>query len=85
MYIYNTKTKQWTKGPFLNLVSDVLSAPVRADERGLLGMAFHPNYKDNGRLFVYYSTERQEGDTIPDGLPPIQVYAFFLSYWTAPL
>ena len=24
-------------------------------ERGLLGLAFHPNYKNNGYLYVYYS------------------------------
>ncbi|MBW3545465.1 MAG: PQQ-dependent sugar dehydrogenase, partial [Bacteroidetes bacterium] len=25
------------------------------DERGLLGIAFHPNYASNGRFFLYYS------------------------------
>lgn len=25
------------------------------DERGLLGLAFHPNYETNGRFFVYYN------------------------------
>ena len=27
------------------------------DEEGLLGVAFHPNYSENGQLFVYYSPE----------------------------
>ncbi len=28
------------------------------DERGLLGLAFHPHYAVNGRFFVYYSSPR---------------------------
>ena len=27
------------------------------DEEGLLGFAFHPNYKQNGQFFVYYNPE----------------------------
>jgi len=28
------------------------------DERGLLGLAFHPNYKANGRFFVFHSSPK---------------------------
>lgn len=38
--------------PFLNITSRVSSA---ANERGLLGLAFHPSYPTNGRFFVYYT------------------------------
>jgi glucose/arabinose dehydrogenase len=29
------------------------------DERGLLGLAFHPQYADNGRFFVFYTAPKQ--------------------------
>ena len=41
--------------PFLDLRSRLVNINRNYDERGLLGMAFHPNYAENGRFFVYYS------------------------------
>jgi glucose/arabinose dehydrogenase len=38
--------------PFLTI--DAVSE--RGQEMGLLGLAFHPRYADNGRFYVYYST-----------------------------
>jgi len=31
------------------------------DERGLLGLAFHPNYASNGRFFIHYSAPPSDG------------------------
>ena len=45
--------------PFLDLSSKVRTGV----ERGLLGLAFHPNYADNGVFFINYS-DRSNGDTV---------------------
>ena len=45
--------------PFLD-ISDLLST---GGERGLLGLAFHPNYKKNRRFFLNY-TRKQDGATV---------------------
>ncbi len=41
--------------PFLDITGIVSS---RANERGLLGLAFHPDYDANGRFFVFYTQLR---------------------------
>ncbi len=47
-----------TRGIFLDISTRVQSG----GERGLLGLAFHPEYHDNGRFFVYYSNNA--GDNV---------------------
>ncbi len=46
--------------PLLDLkaTGDVVTVSAGYDERGLLGLAFHPKYKNNGRFFVRYSKAR---------------------------
>ena len=41
--------------PFLDLSDRIVNLNTAYDERGLLGLAFHPQYQSNGRFFVYYS------------------------------
>ena len=41
--------------PFLNITSMVLTSGYRGDERGFLGMAFHPNFTQNHLLYIYFS------------------------------
>ena len=43
--------------PFLDMSGEVVTTPWLGDERGFLGMAFHPEYRVNGRFFIYYSIE----------------------------
>ena len=46
------------RGTFLDIANRVQSG----GERGLLGLAFHPDYESNGRFFVYYSNNA--GDNV---------------------
>jgi glucose/arabinose dehydrogenase len=41
--------------PFLDVRDRMLPLRESFDERGLLGLAFHPAFAQNGRFFVYYS------------------------------
>ena len=58
---------RWKKlGTFLDLRSKV-NDPTKPDngERGLLGLAFHPNYASNGRFYVNY-TRKGSGGALGD-------------------
>uniref|UniRef100_A0A8C4VDR1 HHIP like 1 n=1 Tax=Gopherus evgoodei TaxID=1825980 RepID=A0A8C4VDR1_9SAUR len=43
--------------PFLNISEAVLTSPWEGDERGFLDIVFHPKFKFNGKVYVYYSVE----------------------------
>jgi glucose/arabinose dehydrogenase len=47
--------------PFLDVRSRMVPLMPEFDERGLLGLAFHPRYASNGRFFVYYSAPLRAG------------------------
>jgi glucose/arabinose dehydrogenase len=51
-----------TSTVFLDIASEVLSG----GERGLLGLAFHPQYSINGRFFVYYTRQTDGALTISE-------------------
>ena len=44
--------------PFLDLTAETVTLNSVYDERGFFGVAFHPDYANNGRLFVRYSAPR---------------------------
>lgn len=43
------------EAPFLNVSSLLDGANKMYSEKGLLGIAFHPKYKTNGKFYVYFS------------------------------
>ncbi|MEZ4571783.1 MAG: PQQ-dependent sugar dehydrogenase [Thermomicrobiales bacterium] len=47
--------------PFLDISNRLVELNPNYDERGLLGLAFHPDYAENGRFFVYYSVPLRDG------------------------
>jgi glucose/arabinose dehydrogenase len=47
--------------PFLDLTGAIVQLNPDFDERGLLGLAFHPQYATNGRFYVYYSSPVRAG------------------------
>ncbi len=50
-------TNSATATEFADITSSVSTDPADPyDERGLLGMAFHPNFASNNYIYVYYST-----------------------------
>jgi len=44
--------------PFLDISAIIPALNAGFDERGLLGLAFHPNYPADGRFFIRYSLPR---------------------------
>lgn len=54
------------EAPFLQIAGSGGTSPplgfTGGGERGLLGLAFHPDYANNGRFFIYYTDAR--GDSV---------------------
>jgi len=51
-----TKDGELLSTPFLDISGKVLTSRFNGDERGLLGLVFHPDFKNNCKFYVYYST-----------------------------
>ena len=49
------------EGPFLDIRDRIVDLDPEYDERGLLGLAFHPAFPDDPRVFVYYGAPTRDG------------------------
>jgi glucose/arabinose dehydrogenase len=60
--------------PFLDVRTHLVTlgalGPNTFDERGLLGLAFHPRYPQNGLFYTYMSVPNAGPATLPSTLPP---------------
>jgi glucose/arabinose dehydrogenase len=55
-----TQEGQLLEKPFLDIQQKIVPLKDEHEERGLLGLAFHPEYKENGLFYVYYSAPLRE-------------------------
>ncbi|XP_078484437.1 HHIP-like protein 1 [Ciona intestinalis] len=47
--------------PFMDWRPSVFARPRTYDERGLLDIAFHPQFRENGRFYIYYTRRLTRG------------------------
>jgi glucose/arabinose dehydrogenase len=59
------KNDQKLPVPFIDVSNKLVSLTPAYDERGLIGLAFHPNFKSNGRFFIYYQLPPRSGGPQP--------------------
>ncbi len=56
IYVFANDQNAEVAAPFLDIQSKVAYYD-KTDEEGLLGVAFHPRYKEAGRFFVFYTNK----------------------------
>jgi glucose/arabinose dehydrogenase len=72
VYIVPKGMAKGTAKRFLNL-RDRVKYTVNENEEGLLGIAFPPDFKDNGTFYVYYTPRRKLGEKMTNRLSRFKV------------
>lgn len=73
LFIVDQVGKVWVVGadgvklptPFIDLAGKMVNLGANYDERGLLSMAFHPDYKTNGKFYLFYTAPPRPGGPQP--------------------
>ena len=50
--------------PFIDVTSTMVALGASYDERGLLGLAFHPQFATNHKFYVYYQLPPRTGNNL---------------------
>jgi glucose/arabinose dehydrogenase len=61
IHVFPNDPKATATKVFLD-IRDKVQYDDRTNEEGLLGMAFHPRYKETGEFFVFYTPKGQQGN-----------------------
>ena len=63
IYVFENDPNVASMKTFIDLRDRIHYRVPQENEEGFLGLAFHPNFKENGEFFVYYTNDYQnEGD-----------------------
>lgn len=73
LFIADQAGKIWVIGadgsklstPFIDITSKMVTLSPGYDERGLLGLAFSPSFKTNGKFYLFYSAPPRPGGPKP--------------------
>ncbi|MDP4149953.1 MAG: PQQ-dependent sugar dehydrogenase [Bacteroidota bacterium] len=73
LFIVDETGKIWIIGadgkkaanPFIDLSSKMVTLSPNYDERGLLGLAFHPQFKTNHKFYLFYTAPPRPGTPVP--------------------
>lgn len=64
VWLIDSTGSKWPT-PFLDLSSRIVPLSSDYDERGLIGLAFHPDFKSNCRFYVYYQLPPRPNGPVP--------------------
>lgn len=74
IWIINSSGQRLSQ-PFIDVTSKMVNLSPFYDERGLLGLAFHPDYRNNGKFYLFYTAPPPPGGPTNDagntGLPKV--------------